>query len=86
MGTLLGESPDPYDWRLDPRARPNADERRKLSIHVDQCAIRQVEIKQKLSDIRIDRYNDRKLLVWIVVLLILVNLNGARDLFAMLLP
>lgn len=68
---LFGERPERYDPRLDPRAQPVSGERQKLAIHVDQCAIRQVEIKQKLSDMRIDRWNDRRLLIAIIALLVL---------------
>lgn len=68
---LFGERPERYDPRLDPRASPVTGERQKLSVHVDQCAMRQVEIKQKLSDMRIDRWNDRRLLIAIIALLVL---------------
>lgn len=86
------EQPEPYDYRRDPRARASEDERRKLSTHVDNCVIRQVEIKQMFSATRLERYHDRmeryrdrKWLLTIVGLLI-ANVVGARELVALLLP
>ena len=70
---LFGDQPEPYDPRLDPRAAPVTGERQKLSVHVDQCAMRQVEIKLQLSHIRIERWKDRRLLLAIIALLIVTK-------------
>jgi hypothetical protein len=82
---LLGEEPKAYDWRTDPRARPNPAERENLSVHVDQCTIRQIEIKQMFAKMRIERYSDRKLLLTIVAIL-LVDAAGAREVLTAILP
>lgn len=71
---LFGEPPEPYDPRLDPRARPVVGERNKATaVHVDQCAIRQVEIKLQLSHIRIEAWKDRRLLIAIIALLLITK-------------
>ena len=84
--TLLGEEPKPYDWRLDPRARPNPDEMKHISVHVEQCTIRQIEIKQMFAQMRMDRYHDRRLLVanilsnsGVIVALVLALMGGANS-------
>jgi len=83
---LFGDQPEPYDERLDPRARPVTGERQKLSIHVDQCAIRQVEIKTQLSHIRIERWKDRRLLLAIIGLLILTKVIDLGQFAAFVTP
>lgn len=69
----LGDPPKPYDWRVDPRARPNPRERESLPVHVDECTLRQIEIKQMFAQSRIERYQDRKLLFAIVAIILATN-------------
>jgi len=70
---LLGEPPKAYEWRNDPRARPNPRERESLPVHVDECTLRQIEIKQMFAQTRIERYQDRKLLFAIVAIILATN-------------
>ena len=83
---LLGVIPAPYDWRLDPRARPRPEERVNLAVHADEDAIRQIEIKQMFAQSRIDRYHDRKVLFVIVGILLATNVIGVREVIAAFLP
>ena len=84
---ILGEKPVHYDWRLDPRARPQPGERNKYtSAHVDNCTIRQIEIKQMFAQTRIDRYSDRKVLYAIIGILLASNVISVRELLLALVP
>ena len=83
---LLGEKPEPYDWRNDPRARPSAEERQHLSVHADQDAIRMIEVKQMFSKTRMDRYSDRKLLLMMLFLLLGSNVENIREFLTAFLP
>ena len=85
---LLGPKPELYDWRRDRRAiEPASGERNKYTAtHVDNCAIRQVEIKYELSRIRVDAYNQRQLLVIIIGLLILNGAAGAEEMIQIFFP
>lgn len=83
---LFGDQPEQYDPRLDPLAQPVTGERQKLSVHVDQCAMRQVEIKTQLSHIRIERWRDRRLLLAIIALLIVTKVIDLGQFAAFLSP
>lgn len=83
---LLGEKPLPYDWRNDPRARPNPAERENLSVHVDQCTICQIEIKQMFAKTRIERYSDRKLLLMMLFLMLGSNVENIREFLTAFFP
>jgi hypothetical protein len=83
--SLLGEKPAPYNWREDPRARPIPEERENLSVHVDQCTIRQIEIKQMFARTRMDRYRDRQLLLAIIALLA-SNMTGIPEALSKFFP
>jgi hypothetical protein len=83
---LLGEPPKPYNWREDARARPNHRERESLPVHVDECTLRQIEIKQMFAQSRIDRYNDRKILLAIVAVSLASGAGTARELLSLILP
>lgn len=83
----LGDKPEPYDWRNDPRARPMPGERNEYTAqHVDQCTIRQIEIKSMFAQVRIDRYRDRQLLLAIIAILLATNMSGVREVLAAFLP
>ena len=86
VDAVLGDKPKPYNWRDDPRSRPNPAERENLSVHVDQCTIRQIEIKQMFSKTRMDRYSDRKLLLMMLFLLLGSNAEKIREFLTALLP
>lgn len=83
---LFGDQPEPYDPRLDPRAAPVTGERQKLSVHVDQCAMRQVEIKLQLSHIRIERWKDRRLLLAIIALLVITKVIDLGQIATFVVP
>ena len=86
IDAIIGEKPKPYNWRDDPRARPLPAERDNLSVHVDQCTIRQIEIKQMFSRTLVDRYGDRKLLLIILVLLFASNAEKMREVITAFIP
>ena len=87
LALALGDKPEPYDWRNDPRARPMPGERNQYTAaHVDQCTIRQIEIKSMFAQTRIDRWKDRKLLLMIIAILLGTNLISLRDVVHALLP
>lgn len=84
--SLLGEKPKPYEWRGDARSRPTQAERENLSVHVDEDALRMIDIKQMFAQSRIDRYNDRRLLLAIVAITLASSAGGARELISAFLP
>lgn len=96
LDLFMGErpqEPEVYDPRTDPLARPSTDERRKLAVHVDQDAIRIIEIKQMFSQSRVERYydrveryRDRKLLLAIIALLIVTKVDDLGQFAAFLSP
>lgn len=79
-----GPPPRPYDRHRDHRSRQHPDERRKLSIHADVCLERNQDIHEELSQLRLDRYYDRRLLLAILMLLLgngTLNLASFAGLF-----
>lgn len=86
LDALLGEKPKPYNWRDDARARPNPRERESLPVHVDECTLRQIEIKQMFAQSRIDRWNDRRLLFVIVAISLASGTGNVREFISAFLP
>ena len=86
LDAFLGDKPKPYNWRDDPRSRPIPAERENLSVHVDQCTIRQIEIKQMFARTRMDRYSDRKLLLMMLFLLLGSNVENIREFLTAFFP
>ncbi len=65
-----GPPPPPYDRQSDHRIKLRPGERTKVSVHADACLERNSYFHEVITQIRSERYYDRRLLLAILMILL----------------
>ena len=83
---LLGKRPPPYNPTLNRSSFPDPKKEKTLAGHVQECAARYHELRTDSQDIRIELFDQRRLIYLVIGLLVANQLIDLSQIMAVVTP